>query len=100
MAKKRKTRRDKERAAARRQSTKTHEDSLSSQQPSSETVTDIEAKPQDEAVINSPEDMERHKERMGTMRLSLIVFGVLVLTQISLWILEYLDVIALDFISL
>lgn len=102
MAKKRKTRKEKERAAARKQARAKMGADSAVEGVDSGDHSQLDDKAQAQAVeaINSPEDLERHKERMGTMKFSLIVFGVLITVQIGLWGLEYLGLISLDFISL
>ncbi len=100
MAKKRKTRKEKERAAGRKQARGKVDISSAVEQSYSDSDADLGVQPQSSKAINSPEDMNRHKERIGTMKLSLIVFSALVTVQLIIWGLDSLGLISLDFISL
>ena len=100
MAKRRKTRREKERAAARKKQA-----SYNRSATAQSGVAAAEPKPSvddssKEAQANNSEDLQRHRKRMRTMRLSLIVFAVLAFLQIGLWVLEYYGLVSFDFISL
>lgn len=104
MAKKRKTRNQKEKA-----SQKSAESKPAKQQPqkvpadksvkTAETTKKSEKKVTESSTgIDAAAD-QSHADRMRTMRWSLIVFVVLIAIQFLIWVLEYFDVITLDLIE-
>lgn len=108
MAKKRKTRAEKERAARRQAEAKPQPSPAVSEttpkQKPSENIVEDATNSTDAAggdlAINNREDMVRHRERMSRMRLSMLVFAGLVGAQVALWAFEAAGVLTFDWVSL
>lgn len=109
MANKRRTRQQKQRAAAQRKAGRpahTHPehntvatDKMSAPDTAQKTdETDYTAATEQEAIAvgSTGTDRQRHRQRMRMIRVSLFVFAVLVAVQLGLWGLVQLDVMTLE----